>query len=189
MKRVLTALILISLVLLVLFKAPLWLFTIVVGVVAMAAAREYLKLVDAFGSGSSQLVPLSLAAVVFIVASVTKIPGVLHGQTFAAIFLLNLPAILMLCAPLVIVALAMLQSDLKTGLSQSVLSAFVFPYVVWSLMTLVSIREYSDGVALILFLFVAVWSGDVFAYYVGRAIGKHKLAPRISPGKTWEGAM
>src|SRR3954463_16808982 len=110
MKRVLTAIVLIPIVLLVLFKAPLWLFTLAVGVVAMGAAWEYLKLVDAFGSGSSKLVPLSLAAVVFIVAAITKIPGVVHGQTFAAIFLLSLPAILMLCAPLVIAALAMQQS-------------------------------------------------------------------------------
>jgi phosphatidate cytidylyltransferase len=34
-----------------------------------------------------------------------------------------------------------------------------------------------------------VWSGDVAAFYVGRVLGKHKLAPRISPGKTWEGAV
>jgi phosphatidate cytidylyltransferase len=33
------------------------------------------------------------------------------------------------------------------------------------------------------------WVGDSAAYYVGRAIGKHKLAPRLSPGKTWEGTI
>jgi phosphatidate cytidylyltransferase len=34
---------------------------------------------------------------------------------------------------------------------------------------------------------LAVWAGDTFAYFVGRLIGRHKLAPTISPGKTWEG--
>jgi len=34
---------------------------------------------------------------------------------------------------------------------------------------------------------IAVWAGDTFAYLVGRLVGRHKLAPKISPGKTWEG--
>ncbi|MEW5848524.1 MAG: phosphatidate cytidylyltransferase [Myxococcota bacterium] len=36
---------------------------------------------------------------------------------------------------------------------------------------------------------VLTWGNDTFAYFCGRAFGKHKLAPAISPGKTWEGAM
>ena len=36
-------------------------------------------------------------------------------------------------------------------------------------------------------MLLAVWAGDTLAYFVGRLIGRHKLAPTISPGKTWEG--
>jgi phosphatidate cytidylyltransferase len=36
-------------------------------------------------------------------------------------------------------------------------------------------------------LLLAVWAGDTAAFFVGRLVGRHKLAPRISPGKTWEG--
>ena len=48
-----------------------------------------------------------------------------------------------------------------------------------------------DGAAFLLTLmvFLLVWSTDTFAYYVGRAIGKRPLAPKVSPKKTWEGAV
>lgn len=39
----------------------------------------------------------------------------------------------------------------------------------------------------VIFLFILIWSSDTFAYLVGKSIGKHKMAPKISPKKTWEG--
>ncbi|MBL8581638.1 MAG: phosphatidate cytidylyltransferase [Rhizobiaceae bacterium] len=45
------------------------------------------------------------------------------------------------------------------------------------------------GLVAILFLFAVVWSTDVLAYFVGRSLGGPKLAPAISPGKTWSGAL
>ena len=45
------------------------------------------------------------------------------------------------------------------------------------------------GLIAILFLFAIVWGTDIFAYFCGRAIGGRKLAPAISPGKTWSGAI
>ncbi|MCO6185993.1 phosphatidate cytidylyltransferase [Rhizobium sp. L1K21] len=45
------------------------------------------------------------------------------------------------------------------------------------------------GLVAIIFLFAVVWGTDIAAYFVGRAIGGPKLAPRISPGKTWSGAV
>ena len=45
------------------------------------------------------------------------------------------------------------------------------------------------GLANVLFVFLVVWASDIGAYAVGRTLGGPKLAPRISPGKTWSGAI
>ncbi|MGB8474243.1 MAG: phosphatidate cytidylyltransferase [Candidatus Acidiferrum sp.] len=47
----------------------------------------------------------------------------------------------------------------------------------------------ADGPKLLLFALVITWVGDTAAYFVGRAIGKHSLAPVLSPKKTWEGTI
>jgi phosphatidate cytidylyltransferase len=54
----------------------------------------------------------------------------------------------------------------------------------------VSLRgDLQFGIPAIIFIFVVVWSTDILAYFVGRAIGGPKLAPSISPNKTWSGAV
>jgi phosphatidate cytidylyltransferase len=53
----------------------------------------------------------------------------------------------------------------------------------------VLLRDAPDGRDLVFFVFLTVWITDTGAYFVGRAIGTHKLAPAISPGKTVEGGV
>lgn len=47
----------------------------------------------------------------------------------------------------------------------------------------------NTGARLILALYIIVWFGDTAAYFMGSLLGKHKLAPRVSPKKSWEGAF
>jgi phosphatidate cytidylyltransferase len=53
---------------------------------------------------------------------------------------------------------------------------------------LVEIREQPEGAIWTIFTLLAVWAGDIFAYFVGKSLGRHRMSPRISPNKTWEGA-
>jgi phosphatidate cytidylyltransferase len=71
-----------------------------------------------------------------------------------------------------------------TGLVAGIGSAF---YVGGLAAALPATRGESAGLAWVLLLFAAVWAYDIGAYFTGTAIGRHRLAPRFSPGKSWEG--
>lgn len=62
-------------------------------------------------------------------------------------------------------------------------------YVGWIGAYLVSLRSLPDGLWWLLTALPAVWIGDSAAYFVGRAVGRHRLTPRLSPKKTWEGYL
>jgi phosphatidate cytidylyltransferase len=73
----------------------------------------------------------------------------------------------------------------SAGISCSALLLVAFPlsFAVW-------LHDRApDGPRLLLFALVITWAGDTAAYFVGRAMGKHPLAPHISPKKTWEGSV
>ena len=58
-----------------------------------------------------------------------------------------------------------------------------------SLLMVVLFENHQYRPNLLLGIFLLIWSNDTFAYLVGSQIGKNKLFPRISPGKTWEGTI
>lgn len=63
-------------------------------------------------------------------------------------------------------------------------------YATWLVISLVSLRGHdSGGLSAILFVFAAVWTTDIAAYFGGRAMGGPKLMPKVSPNKTWSGAI
>jgi phosphatidate cytidylyltransferase len=61
-------------------------------------------------------------------------------------------------------------------------------YIAYPLTLIPQILNTWNGTAVLLFLFVCVWSGDIAALYIGRRFGRHKLTS-LSPNKTWEGAV
>jgi phosphatidate cytidylyltransferase len=53
---------------------------------------------------------------------------------------------------------------------------------------LVAIRQQPAGAIWTIYTLLTVWAGDIFAYFVGKSLGRHLMSPKISPKKTWEGA-
>jgi phosphatidate cytidylyltransferase len=190
-KRVLTAAILIPLVILALFKAPLWLFTVLVFGVAVLAAREYLDIAEA--QGFRPFRALSYLFLVCLFAFVAwgslevarQLPLWLSGEPMME----GVAGLLLVAAPFVLMIVSMRRDPLSQSLPDAAVSFLLLPYVGLSLVCLVLTRAYENGALYVLFLMLVVWTGDIAAYYVGSAIGRHKLAPRVSPGKSWEGAI
>ncbi len=68
-------------------------------------------------------------------------------------------------------------------------SVFALFYLGLTLIPIPMLRAQSNGPSLLAFLFLTVWAGDTFAMYTGRMFGRRKLAPSLSPNKTWAGAI
>lgn len=71
--------------------------------------------------------------------------------------------------------------------ADTAVTVFGAVYVGFMLSHLVLIRALDSGTELALATIIGVWANDVFAYLVGSTMGRHKMAPRISPHKSWEG--
>ncbi len=119
-----------------------------------------------------------------------KIGPVIPYAVFALsmLVLLWMPmALIVLAAIVVAAAIAALFAETK---GQGAWIAKGFLYAAASGFALSYLRGDSQaGLIAILFLFAVVWATDIAAYFVGRAFGGPKLAPTISPGKTWSGAI
>jgi phosphatidate cytidylyltransferase len=167
MKRVLTALIAIPIVVALTWFAPDWIFALVAGLVAALAVEEFASLGAASGIGRPGRWFLAPAALV--TASFMGGPGwVLTTLTLSALALLTA---------------AVFGSPIETALGRvsTGLGGLLYCSVTLGFLILLP-RE------LILLLFAIIWIGDSAAYYGGRALGRHPLAPRVSPNKTVEGA-
>ena len=91
-------------------------------------------------------------------------------------------------APFLALSILMLRVDLRSGYPAAAASVFAFTYIALPMGMLVQLRQQWAGAFYLLYLLLVVWAGDIFAYFVGKSMGRHLMAPRISPKKTWEGA-
>ena len=173
MKRFLTAATLIPLVLVLVFLGPKWLIFLAVAAIAALAAWEYLGMAQRSGARPPRIAVLVALALLF--AGNFGYPD--QTATIFGILCLSLLAYCTFASPV------------EQVMPNSAVSVFCLLYVGLTLVSLPALREETNGPSLVAFLLVVIWGGDIAAYYVGRTWGRHKLAPSISPQKTWEGSL
>jgi phosphatidate cytidylyltransferase len=186
LKRILTAVLLIPIVLLLVLRAPVPVVALVAALVALLAVPELLKISEAYKIRPFQWPTYIFVGLffLFLAVNVGHETPLLSTSVFAgsAVFVAAI-------APFIFLVIGMKRADLSTGFPAAMTSAFAFAYVALPLGCLVQIREQASGAFLLLYLLLLVWAGDIFAYFVGRSLGRHLMSPRVSPKKTWEGAL
>ena len=181
MKRILTAIVLILAVFALIFFGQLWMITLAAAIVAELATYEYLKLaaVGAESHGAQLRIPIWWMALGTALAFVVTLPG----------FPVEAQLPVLSALTLVLFAWNGFRAPLIQVLPDTAQGLFGLIWIAYPLTLIPLLWKKEDGPALVVFLMVCVWAGDIAALYIGRAIGKHKLAPRLSPGKTWEGTI
>ena len=181
MKRILTALILILAVFALIFFGQLWMITLAAAIVAELATYEYLKLaaVGAESHGAQLRIPIWWMALGTALAFVVTLPN----------FPVEAQLPVLSALTLILFAWNGFRAPLIQVLPDTAQGLFGLIWIAYPLTLIPLLWKKEDGPALVVFLMVCVWAGDIAALYIGRAFGKHKLAPRLSPGKTWEGSI
>ncbi|MDQ8021253.1 MAG: phosphatidate cytidylyltransferase [Moraxellaceae bacterium] len=173
-QRVLTAIVMVAVFAAALFLLPGWAWGLFVAAIVWVAGGEWRRL-----AGLSDTAGMLLSAALAAMAVVAALwPAFIAWPLLLAVglvfWLVWVPALMRPgAAPLA-------EGGKKVWLGLLVL----LPAAV----AMVLIRN-QHGPWMLLYGMIAVWIADTAAYFVGRAIGRRKLAPRISPGKSWEGAI
>jgi phosphatidate cytidylyltransferase len=185
LKRIATAAVLIPIVLALILRAPVSALAVVAGAVALLTIQEFLKLTESYGVHPMRLPTYVFTGLFFILLAFN--PGNEKPLFSTAIFVYCL-GFAAAIAPFLALTVAMRRPDLRSGYPAAAAAVFAFTYVALPMGMLVQLRQQWAGAFYLLYLLLVVWAGDIFAYFVGKSLGRHLMAPRISPKKTWEGA-
>ncbi len=198
-KRVATAVVLIPFVVGLVLRGSTALVSLAVAMVILLALFEYFALGEAIGHRAYRFWTATCALLLVyvqwrtVIAPLYELPGGLTLQRKTGWFAGGMPS-LEIALFLFVLGIAVLTLFTKrplvealpaAGISASGLLLVAFPLTF-------AIRLHglgTEGPVLLLFALVITWIGDTAAFFVGRAVGKHALAPHLSPKKTWEGTL
>ncbi len=166
MKRILTALILIPLIVWVVLYAPQWAFLVAVAAIGGIAFHEFSQIAKENG----------------IVAP--GWPGMIAGL---ALMLAPQPQVVVVLVASLGMLLALRAGDLAEALPAAAAFTLGVVYIFGAWRCAIDLRAVDAN--WLMFALLLSWAGDTAALYAGKAFGRHALAPRVSPAKTWEGAI
>ncbi len=173
MKRILTGAVLIALVAALIYFNQPWLITVFSAVVALLATLEFRDL--AAKSSSPIPLPWTIAAIAlfFVVSALRPL------ESLTTLVFVTLCLFVWNC----------FRGPLPRVLPESAAGLFALFYIAYPMSLIPRILALEEGTVLLLFLFLCVWCGDIAALYVGKNFGRRRLAPSLSPNKTWEGSI
>ncbi len=173
-KRVLTAVVFLPPFYWMISRAPGWVFVLFIMGVSGLALWELLRLFEGAGWPVYTRLGIGLGVAVtgsFALPASPAVPGAFLSLAVAAV----------LSAPL--------WTGARPQAEPAALTLVALVYVGWFLGHVLGLHRRPEGDFLVLFLVGVTWVGETAAYVVGSAIGRHKLAPIVSPRKTMEGAV
>ncbi len=149
-------------------------FKVVFGVFAVVAAYEYYRIAYKIAGATTSPIWLTIATALIVAAGMF----VSMLYPFTLMLLVLLAVILLLKTPF------MRKSPAIQTLSLEYLGVL---YVILPFLAIIYFEQIGGHIMLILFMFIMLWVNDTFAYLAGSVFGKHKMAPTVSPNKSWEG--
>jgi len=171
--RIVTALILFFGAVMWLFYVPPFWFDVILAAVAIAATHELLRMV-----GMPKQMLFSMVAMLMWAMLIAT-----HAQGLW----LALAWLTLLLGWFVLLALHVEKQNLAQVFQKMVYAQWMMIWLTLFVMVLMQLHAQVHGVEFIAGACVGVWLSDIAAYFTGKAWGKDKLCPAISPGKTWQG--
>ncbi|MEE8366790.1 MAG: phosphatidate cytidylyltransferase [Thermoanaerobaculia bacterium] len=190
MKRVLTAAIGIPLALWAVFRLPATWFLLLILVIAELAVVEYVRLAQTWTS--KRVLAFLYVAVPLVTASLMPWWVLDHSSLWLSADFVAVARLIgfsgLICIAIVAASWILLaRIPVKDAMGALGSLCFGVPYLVLPAVSLCYLQATDPW--LLLLLLAVVWAGDSAAFVVGSKLGKHKLAPTISPNKSWEGAV
>ena len=173
--RIITALVLLPLVLAALYLLPVAWFAVVFWVIVGLAAWEWAQLA---GCSTPATRATYVAALAALSAGLWWFPALQPGVLLAGSLFWLFAIVIVLRYP-----------GSGNWLNRPVLAAAGWLALLAAWCGLLAIRGDGSGAHWVLWVMLLVWAADIGAYFAGRRFGSRKLAPAVSPGKTWEGAL